>query len=1501
MVGGGGTTGPGGVGALPSSRLTRILQEKAEALKRQRQAAEALLKQVDEQMMLLDHLGITPPDVAEPQQVLKDLQRRSDWEGVERQAQALLDRLEKTVPENLEARRQATLTMLGQLSGLGIPIPPVVKTELDSLARPPPEEGWATTVGRLVRVEEALRKAEVDHVGTAQRRALEVARWAALSPERMAEVERQLELAAEPAKEGRPAESLEAIGRVLREGIPEAAERRRKSRDVATDLVQHAKEQGASTSRLESLLEGRNDGAVEGWPDTVSRIEAASTELGETLRARATQALEGLRASIDATAEYGADPSDARRAIEEALARLPAAPPLEIHPIFVEARRVAEEPVVSVIAGLLDEARPRIADARRLGRDPSEVFASMNRAREALRLKIYSEAFAASQEALDRVSRLTEDLDAARDELQAIEEMLGRFRAVGFAGEGFESPVARIRTHVERAEVGPARELLKETVVRIGKDALQFFLGRWSALDKTRDFAREHGFLTPETDRALSDARVSLDRGDLADGAERTAEVEVALRTAALPYVGRRVEEMERGLSDIPDDALTAPVRRLLADADVTLRVKQDLIASLESLRRAERDFAAVFAAHASSLVEVLEAEGHVLEQMGGASDEVQRQIDEVQQIFNMGDFVKASRASQEIRTRAQQQQLLRSEEAVSHAKLSLVELETMGLDLTAFRAQLDGAQAAARAGRYLDAYLAATRLEESASRARASAQAILDGIAHASEQLNRLREAGVDPGPFYEPLRAARLDFQSLHFDEARAAVEGIGQRLVAEEARLETARLLNEVQLLVEDGRRLSIPMEPYVARIETLKTERTTAPAEATRTGARLLHEELVALLRPVLEENLRSLERDLDIARGAGVDLEKIMVPLSEARRRIALPVPIGAAALLDTARGEFVLTRGLIEHADRVTKRAREALGTADLLHADTVPLRTQMDRLDQLLAQKQYARVIELGGPLERELLQATYQHVSKSLAGFQAIVTRIRRAGVDTSLAENLLHQARMALDEGRSLEALQLASRSESELERAELQRRIAEGSLESAGAALSKAGADGVLAPAAGDAFESAKSSFQQHAYPEVLERAMTALDALTVAREGHRRAHDALAAAERQAEEARQNHAEAAEVSARIAEARRFFESGKYPDAIRASREATEMGRWAIERMYAAPLGELRRQVEAARRQGLATEVDPLETIVAEGEVALRSRDWPRVRDAVERGDRLSRLVVDEVVDGRWRAIEAEYARIPNPSPAETHRRTGVREQLTAFRERRDFGSALDLLRSEGELARRQRKENLEKQFVEFRDRLWVGERLGIDTTPVMQTFSEARVAADANRLEDAEVLLGRAATALEPVIREPFLQRLKELQTEVRFAEEGLHVSVGPVRTRLKEMEDVDRSGRLLEAARLLLKAEEELNLRKSLHRELMNLHYLIDAALARAHERRIDTEPARALLSESIRLRETDYAAALEKAREALRKLHETGAGQTEAAPAPASPIWPFRRPPSEP
>src|SRR5208282_198518 len=223
---------------------------------------------------------------------------------------------------------------------------------------------------------------------------------------------------------------------------------------------------------------------------------------------------------------------------------------------------------------------------------------------------------------------------------------------------------------------------------------------------------------------------------------------------------------------------------------------------------------------------------------------------------------------------------------------------------------------------------------------------------------------------------------------------------------------------------------------------------------------------------------------------------------------------GAAALLDAARAEFIGTRGLVEHAERVAKRAREAIAEADLLHVDIGHSRTVMEQVETALGRREYARAIELGGPLEREVLQATYHHVSKTLAGFRATVTRLRNEGGDTTMAENLLHQARMALDESRPVDAVQLASRSEAELERAELQRRIADGSIEAAEQSLARAARDGVVVPGAVAEVEAARKFLEKHAYPDVLEHAILASDILVAGRESHRRSKEAFGGAESQ---------------------------------------------------------------------------------------------------------------------------------------------------------------------------------------------------------------------------------------------------------------------------------------------------------------------------------------------------------------------------------------------------
>ena len=147
------------------------------------------------------------------------------------------------------------------------------------------------------------------------------------------------------------------------------------------------------------------------------------------------------------------------------------------------------------------------------------------------------------------------------------------------------------------------------------------------------------------------------------------------------------------------------------------------------------------------------------------------------------------------------------------------------------------------------------------------------------------------------------------------------------------------------------------------------------------------------------------------------------------------------------------------------RRAQEALNQAELVHVAAAAPRKEMERIEERFQHREYARVIERAGTLERELNQLSYQHVSKTLSAFQAMLGRSREEGKDTTTADDLLKQSRRALEEGRPLEALQLATRSESELERVDLQMRLAKAAMDTLETKYSRTTAEGIRAPIAG----------------------------------------------------------------------------------------------------------------------------------------------------------------------------------------------------------------------------------------------------------------------------------------------------------------------------------------------------------------------------------------------------------------------------------------------------
>jgi hypothetical protein len=1420
--------------------------------------------------------------------------KRSDWDAVEAQSRNFLTYLESTARSEFDARLIAVLERNQRMVDSGVRMPAELGLMIQELTHPTPDRSWTAGVEALVAVDRALHEAEGEFVDQLRTQAEILAEWAGLPAELATDFENRVKLALQPIADGDIAKGLNDLTSLVSTALPHAVERRQAAQETGGALVQIARELGVPTGPLDASLVADAEAGALSWPQSVGTVEAAEKEISNALRERVVNAVQSMRTTLASLKDLSVDPADAIVRVEELLGEIPTAGPADLARILTEARSVTEEPVVAIVAGLLDEARPKLVEVRRLGRDPNEVFAAMNRAREALRLKVYSEALAAAQEAVDRVLQLTEDLDSARDELASLEQLLQRLTAARAPVDSLHASLDEARRHLEQMEIEAARGLLQQTVEQAGTQAFEHFSGVLQRLESIGRTAEEAGFLSPEAGADLGRARSMLESGDLTAVGELLSNIEVRLRTAAGPYVTRRVEELQKGFEELKDETLVAPVRRSLADADVNLRVKGDLSGSLESLKRAERDFSSIFAAHASALVETLEDERRGLEAMGGPGDEIQRQIDEVQQIYNMGDFVKASRASQEIRQRARQQQLVRSEEAISHAKLALVEVGKMGLDNSALRESLEAAQAAAQEQRYAEAFRLASDTERQASQIEADAQSVVEALGEATDHWQALKRAGVKVDDYRDRITLAQQAYQSLAFPQAKTILAELNRRLRTEEGFHDSNRLVEEATGLTEEARRLSVPAESSEEELKDIRKSISATEPEPALLRVRKVHADLVARLRPIIEENLKGLEQDLDIARAASSEIAPTLELIAEARRRAGAAVPIGVAAAIEAAHSRLTEIRGFKEQAERAMRRTQEALNEAELAHVAAAIPRKEMQRIEERFEQREYARVIERATTLERELNQLTYQHVSKTLNAFQGLLVKAREEGTDASQAENLLRQSRGALNEGRPLEALQLATRSEREMERAELQVRIAQASLDTLEQKYTRTLAEGIRAPAAADEMAKARTAFEHKDFVGVLEHVFTASDTLALSRENYRRARDALDSAEDQLADAVKYGANLDLVAPVIESARQYVAQGEYAEAMRKSREASELGRMAIEHQSAGMFEEVRQLVEIARTAGLTDGLAAIGDALQSAEIAVKSLEWSKATQSLEAAKATANRKLDELVQMRKAELDQDYSTEVPTTSAERDLHQEISQRIAVEIGGHYHLAALKLIGEERKRIQERRKIALAHLLTEIKDRLWIGERLGLDTTPVMELFSEGKLALEAGNVAPVPGVLERADQALAKLVQSRLGDKLREVRTEMDFARDGLHVIVGAIPEELTQAEELQSTGKYVAAAQMVLLAEQNLNSRKSMHRELLNIHYLIDAALSRATERHVPTDEARALLDESIQLRSTDYAAALQRARHSLAILQ--GLLKT---PESATGFWPFKRPPT--
>ena len=1432
-------------------------------------------------MALLRRYQVDFPPGDELDGRIKEAVRGLKWEDATQTAQTLERESEEALGRVAEARRAELGARGDQLFQAGFPLDAegvgLYERTDDALGR----KAFGEALEHLELLSRLMSQAQVRQRGDLERRLRQLIQWAGVE-ERAPAILESVQGALTKATEGDLLGAESSLEVQLEELLPEALGRWKALRAECEELVRLARDQGVASGGLEQQLQSTANARplgletyAERLADERSRVEASIRQILEVKFEDYRQVLEELRTEGTAPEEY-------LKALASATERIPNARGRELGALLMEGLQAAQAPVVSLVASYFDEARPLLAEARRLGRNTIPLVQEMNRAREGLRNLEFRPALKAARHVLESATELVADVEAAREELESFRELLTRLSAGGLKTAELEVYGRRAEEALEQNLLDRVREILDEGVRKVGREALPYLRGRLSSAGTLLSRLERRGWPVQPFFLKLEEIRRGFEEGLFPETAERTSQLFTEIRLTAAPLLSSRLEELRQALERLPEGPGRTELHRVLAESDLALKIKEDLEPALENLEAAEKGLGEAFARESEHLVEELENDRRQLESLGVETEEAQREIALVRQVFALGDFLKGSQASQEVRSRILQQQLVRAEEAVSRAKFSLVELGKMGLEPSALRAALGEATERIRAGQYPEAFRHALSVREEALRLKGTAQEVLDATVRVADLMVALRKAGVDPESFREfapRLDSARTAYQRLEFDQARSISDEVRRELERISARQEGLHEAEDLNRLLEGARLLGVADPVWEGSLSEVREMLMTAQAAEGLDRLKELREAMRETLRGTLEEQLQGLEADLRSARALGMDTHGEEAALREAYRRLSEPLPLGVAEIIDRSRREFFESRGFREQGVATLKRAREAVSQAEMVRAPVGNLKSRLEALDTPAEGADLSGRLEEARQLTQEALELTQSQVAKTLNNFQAMINRAKMEGALTMVAENLLVQARGLLANGKPLESLQLASRSEAELERVELQHALASNALITLEAKLDDAERNHLSTPQAREELERAKDLLARGDYAGVLERTMEGGDLLLGAQQGRR---EALSALDRTSQYLGTLEVLGEGVQApraQVEEGRRQFDQGRYREAKETAEAAYEQGRTALEAL----LDQRRREVEGllAEARGLFPEPfaggpDPL----APAQEALSRQDWAGVLGRFGELEAQTRAKIASLVEEEIQAQERQWQQDGRGDTEEGKIREETLRAARAAAAGLRYAEVRPLLETGRKEALALRRRALGAEISALEERVLLGERLGVDMTPVMEGFSEAKMELSAGNLDASAAGRARTEETLLGLLRQRLPERWQALNSETAFAREGLGVEVGPVEALLSRVESQQNAGEVYPAALGLVEAEAELNRRKGLHHQLTNLQYMAEAALAQAEQGHRDVTALRDRLKEALALRSEDYERALKASQEVLEEARSRPAGE---------------------
>ena len=1459
---------------IPGGRLDgfrqKSLAQKAEELRTQKAAYETARSKLESILGLgrsLDNGAFAFPDKEE---AITRATRRPAWDEAEKLTTALEQEARTLLQSKLEERSKALQLRLEGLPTMGLEPTDEQRTRVEALNRFVSENKPAEALEEIRALEPDLQKTEESGLVWLGDQVDALLKWAVPS-----EMEEGVRKALSPCLEFVEKRDLKGAAGCFEENLkssaPQVAEKLRKEFSDLEAAVPVAKNLGVDVTEAQKLAERSRSSSMISADKIGAKLAAARTQLEEQGRSSLRARLQELKGALTTATNSGADAGEVPHELEALVVEVDRVPLPEGFPLLARAQGLIEPPVLRVVFERLEEVRTYMEEARDLGRNVDQTVEKIRGVRDAIRDKDYTRALKVSSDVLDSARSSVEDMEIAHTELEEFKALIGRLGSGGLDASRFQQYIQEAEAALVKRDFTVARASLREGIRAVGRESSQFLGEQLDRVERTLTALSERHWTYPDEMSAhIEEANLLLSSARVAEAAEVLSQLSIQLKEAVAPSIQARLDELDQTASLIADETTRHQAQATLAQ--VRTFTGPDTLGFLQKLTEAEREINITMATEVGRVVADLDDALTRLGKMGIPLEDRSREITRVREIFDLGDYPRAAKSGQEILAAMSQLAATRAEEALSEAKLALVEVSKTVPEPATVKDLLEAARTSLQSGNPLEALETAQRATNTAHSIQSTAQSIVDRISQIVNQMTALRKRGATP----EELRLltskiadVRTAYQSLAFDTAEATIVEIRQLGNQLSLRMDSRTLNETLKAMVDGTGALGLPETAWLERAETCLKDSQAGDPQGPQKQLEELGVEILAKLRPVLDEQLATLDGELRVAREQGLETREADALLSDVRTKMSEKFPTGVGRAIGQVRKQFFQSKAFQETANRALAESREIVNQADLMRLDVKAILPRLAQLEDRHRAMDYGGVLEGAQGVKDQAGTLVRAHLNQVLSNLQGLITRAKREGALTMVAENYLAKARGLVGSTTPMEVLQLVTQAENELEKVELQYSIAQNSLQTISAHVEDADKAGLIVPQAATDLATARKSFESGEYSQLLELVMRTNDLIQQAtlqrnrfQETRQRMEPILGALDRLS-------VDRAEIETALRSADALASKGSYLEADSTVRGAYERARTLFDQSLSARLDSLRPVIDY-----FAGDESPAVAFTKATQEARQARaleDWSAAVRISEETQKTAVTRIEAILAEEAERLEPVKGRLSDADVASIDEKaTVVRGELS----RRGFAEATESTRGLHTRINDVLLAYVNGEMEKLEKGARLAEKIGVDGSPIAEGVTEARTLLRQDTPDAAVQRIIATRTKLEHLLAAPLTAKLQEMEKSVQKARDGFNVAIQGLPERIKSAQEQQAQGKLLGATRELIDLGVELTRRKGWQKELADLHYLIDTLIGQAQEAHLPTAHPSELLDRSIQLKaDGNYEGALSAANEAVQEL----------------------------